>query len=197
MATSRSSRLRQSSRFSTDNDLDVDSGSSRYSSSKYKSLLTSGGDNDDYSFSSTRNYSRFGSRDESDLAAGTSSRVTRYSSMDADDDLAYSTTTTRRQTRLSYLDEEGTPDRRESGYSYTRRLTSDSYKDNLDDYKVTTPTDEESRSAYSLFSVTEVGDDSGSGRRRFQSSSRQSTLSRVDSRDAVSRTMLSLPLLIA
>ena len=182
--------MRLTSRYSTDNDLDMDSGSSRFSSSKYKSLLSSGDNDDSYSFSSARNYSRFGSRDESESVTGTTSRVTRYSSMEGDDDFGFSTTSTRRQTRLSYLDEEGPSDRREGGYSYTRRLTSDSFKDSLDDYKVTTPTDEESR--YSLYSVTELGDDYGSGSKRssrFQSSSRQSTLTRLDSKDAVSASL--------
>lgn len=196
--TSRSSRLRLSSRYSTDSDLDdsTSASTSRYTS-KYKSLLSSGGD-DDYSYSSTRNYSRFGSRDESDtLGAVTSSRVSRYS-IDNDDDYGLSSTT-RRSTRLSYLDEDGgsgSSDRRESAYSAysSRRYTSD-YKDALDDYKVTTPTDDDNRS-FSAYSVTEVGGDdafggSSSRRSRFTSSSRQSTLTRLDSKDAVSKCLSS------
>lgn len=194
--TSRSSRLRLTSRYSTDSDLDdsTSASTSRFTS-KYKSLLSSGGD-DDYSYSSTRNYSRFGSRDESETLGATSSRVSRYS-IDNDDDYGL-TSTTRRSTRLSYLDEDGGSgsDRRESAYSAysSRRFTSD-YKDALDDYKVTTPTDDDNRS-FSAYSVTEVGGDDGFGgsssrRSRFTSSSRQSTLTRLDSKDAVSECLFS------
>jgi len=172
--TSRSSRqsLRLSSRYSTDSDLETDS-SSRFTS-KYKSLL-SGTDNDDYSLS---RYSRYGSRDETANAPSSSTRVTRYSSMEGDDDFGLSTSTTRRKTRLSYLDEEGGGES-SSVSSYTRRFTSDSLDDS---YKVTTPTDEESK--YSLFhSVADPSEDFAT-KRRFQSTSR--TLSRTDSKDAVS-----------
>ena len=169
-ATSRSPRhsIRFSSRYTTDSDLDTESPSSRYTS-KYKSLLSGG--NDDYPYS---RLSRYSSRDESENATSSAARISRFSSNEGDDDLPVSTSSARRQMRLSsYYEDDNAGDRQDRSLSYTRRFTSDSFKDNLEDYKVTTPT-EESESRYSS---------------SYQSGSFR-TLSRLDSKDAVSNNSL-------
>lgn len=173
MGTStRQSRL--TSRYSTDNDYEIDTGSSRTTSSRYKSLLSS--DNDEFSGRS------YGSRyiNESD---STSSRTLlgRYSSLESGaDDPSLSFTSTRRTGRLSYLDDESDNFLTStSSRSYTRRLTSDSFDE--PSYKVTTPSEEESRPFSAAFSSVESSD-----RRRYQGNSMSRSLARLESREGVS-----------
>lgn len=161
-----------SSRYSTDNaDLDIDTPTSRFSSSKYKSIL--GDDSDDLGSSSSRRYSRYSSRDDDAYDTRASARITQYSVTEDDDDFGVSSYSSRRQARISYLDDDDDDLTSTSRTSYSRRFVSDSF---ADDYKVTTPgIDDESKSLYSTYES-----------RRFQRTDSNRSTGKESGKDAVS-----------
>ena len=119
-----SSRFTTASHLDSDYDMTGDSSTSRYSSSKYK--ITSIDDDDDDLGSSritSRKYSRYSSRDDNEggiTGTTTTSRISRYSSLESpgDDDYGLSSMTsssTRRRTKLSYLNEDDDVDNDDDG----------------------------------------------------------------------------------
>ncbi|OTF80016.1 hypothetical protein BLA29_005220 [Euroglyphus maynei] len=128
----------------------------------------------------SRKYSRYSSRDDNDGLTTSANRISRYSSLETAGDDDYGLMTTRRRTKLSYLNEDDDDDDDTDRFTSSRKT----FRPSLS-YDVKSPSITDDMDYRSLSSYMESGSSSSYSdrRRNANTSTMNRSLSRMDSKE--------------